>query len=270
MPEEKPITELLEEIDRYCAAATPGPWKAYHRISPRGAHQQWHIGNREGSCQITAGGHERDYILMASAREDLPRLSRELRQVLKERDEVDVSVAALNARQVEKTLKQVSEEVARLMAASGLFRFDDVDDDAEYRKLVIGNVADDLATAFAPHFKDSGEQCFATCRVPAIHHAKHDCLLTKGHDGAHSFKCDPQVASVASQDELSAVRDELRKVVGPSVQLIISARDCGEETQTLRGTKLEYSIQVGMNGEEFDADSLAEALQKVRDWKEQK
>ncbi len=78
---EKPINEVLDEVDRYCAAATPGPWKPYHRVSPRGAHRQWHIGNKDGLCQITlGGGTERDYVLMAAAREDLPRLARELRQ----------------------------------------------------------------------------------------------------------------------------------------------------------------------------------------------
>jgi hypothetical protein len=46
----------------------------------------------------------------------------------------------------------------------------------------------------------------------------------------------------------------------PKKQFIISLRDCGEETQTVRGTSLEYGIQVGMNGQEFDADTLPEAL----------
>lgn len=57
---------------------------------------------------------------------------------------------------------------------------------------------------------------------------------------------------------------ELREMF-PDVQLIVSVRDCGEETVTRFGTAREYSIQVGMNGDEFtDADSLAEAVQRVR------
>jgi hypothetical protein len=60
---------------------------------------------------------------------------------------------------------------------------------------------------------------------------------------------------------------ELREMF-PDLQIIVSVRDCGEETLTVRGKAIEYSIQVGMNGHDFDADTLAESLQAVRDWKE--
>jgi hypothetical protein len=52
----------------------------------------------------------------------------------------------------------------------------------------------------------------------------------------------------------------------PELQIIASVRDCGDETTTPRGTTLEYSIQVGMNGEDFVGDSLSEAMQKVRQY----
>ena len=66
--------KFIEEVKARAERATPGPWKEYHRVSPRGAHQQWHIGNSEGSCQITMGGTRRDYEFMAASRTDEPRL----------------------------------------------------------------------------------------------------------------------------------------------------------------------------------------------------
>lgn len=69
-------------------------------------------------------------------------------------------------------------------------------------------------------------------------------------------------------DPIAAALAELRSMF-PGLQIIVSVRDCGDETATLRGTALEYSIQVGINGEEFDADTLAEVMAAVRAWKEQ-
>lgn len=66
--------------------------------------------------------------------------------------------------------------------------------------------------------------------------------------------------------ELSAALAEMRSMF-PDEQIIISLRDCGEETTTLRGTSREYGIQIGMNGREFDCDTLAETLAAVRTWK---
>lgn len=60
---------------------------------------------------------------------------------------------------------------------------------------------------------------------------------------------------------------ELREMF-PDVQIAIGVRDCGEETVTVRGTQREWSIQIGMNGQDFDADTLDLALQAVRDWRE--
>ena len=56
----------------------------------------------------------------------------------------------------------------------------------------------------------------------------------------------------------------------PDVQIIISVRDCGNETRTRRGTTREYGIQVGMNGHEFDADTLAEALSAAKQFTKEK
>lgn len=60
---------------------------------------------------------------------------------------------------------------------------------------------------------------------------------------------------------------ELRKMF-PDFQIIVSIRDCGEETITPRGTTFEYSAQIGMNGQEFDADTLPEMLAQIHVWKE--
>lgn len=65
-------------------------------------------------------------------------------------------------------------------------------------------------------------------------------------------------ASPTVESALAQLREKY-----PDEQLIVSVRDCGEETMTLRGTTLEWSIQVGMNGKDFDADTLTEALSTV-------
>lgn len=69
----------VAEIEARANAASEGPWQAYYRVSPRGAHKHWHIGNSEGLCQITMAGHERDYQFMAHARVDIPALIRDWR-----------------------------------------------------------------------------------------------------------------------------------------------------------------------------------------------
>lgn len=78
MTETNPVKVLsddeVSEIEARANAATEGPWTEYHRISPRGAHKQWHVGNKDGLCQITMHGHQRDYEFMAHAREDIPAL----------------------------------------------------------------------------------------------------------------------------------------------------------------------------------------------------
>lgn len=61
--------------------------------------------------------------------------------------------------------------------------------------------------------------CYSTCRVPAIHHAKHDCLLSKGHEGAHKFKCDP-----APSGEDTQVAQRLAKLITRHSN---DAHDCG-------------------------------------------
>lgn len=71
--------EQVAEIEARANTATEGPWTAYHRVSPRGAYKQWHIGNKEGLCQITMSGHERDYQFMAHARTDIPALCQTVR-----------------------------------------------------------------------------------------------------------------------------------------------------------------------------------------------
>ena len=67
---------------------------------------------------------------------------------------------------------------------------------------------------------------------------------------------------------MDAALRELRTMF-PTQQLIISVRDCGEETKTVRGKSIEWSIQVGINGKDFDADTLPEAMKAVRRGKNQ-
>lgn len=56
---------------------------------------------------------------------------------------------------------------------------------------------------------------------------------------------------------------ELRTMF-PNEQVILTLRDCGIETVTIRDTAREYSIQIGINGDDFDCDTLSEALAAVR------
>jgi hypothetical protein len=64
----------LAEIATRFQSSTEGTWTPYYRVSPRGAHKQWHIGNEAGLCQITIGGKEKDYVFMAAAHQDIPAL----------------------------------------------------------------------------------------------------------------------------------------------------------------------------------------------------
>lgn len=75
-------------------------------------------------------------------------------------------------------------------------------------------------------------------------------------------------AASSTQDGLTveSLRSELRQLF-PDVQIIVDIRDCGTETQTLRGSTLEYGAQIGMNGNEFVGDSPAQVLAAVRAWK---
>lgn len=44
MPDKEVVVlseEAVRQIETRASAATEGPWVAYHRISPRGAHKQW-------------------------------------------------------------------------------------------------------------------------------------------------------------------------------------------------------------------------------------
>lgn len=61
---------------------------------------------------------------------------------------------------------------------------------------------------------------------------------------------------------------ELRKLVGPYPQIIVDIRDCGQETRSKHG-RIEYCAQIGMNGEQYTAATMAKVLAQVRKWKEQ-
>ena len=63
------LQELYERTTR-----DGGEWKPHHRISPRGAYKQWHIGNDQGQCQITMSGREADYAFIAAAHNAMPAL----------------------------------------------------------------------------------------------------------------------------------------------------------------------------------------------------
>lgn len=78
-------------------------------------------------------------------------------------------------------------------------------------------------------------------------------------------ECGPAKPATAPLTVEQALK-ELRAMAGSEPQILIGIRDCGEETITLRETTLEYSAQIGMNGEDFDADSLPELMALVRQW----
>ena len=58
---------------------------------------------------------------------------------------------------------------------------------------------------------------------------------------------------------------ELRKLIGSHQQIIVDIRDCGRETRSRHG-RIEYAAQIGMNGEQFTAPTMAKVLIKVRRW----
>lgn len=56
---------------------------------------------------------------------------------------------------------------------------------------------------------------------------------------------------------------ELRNLVGPFPQIIVDIRDCGQETRGQYG-RIEYCAQIGMNGQQYTAPTMAKVLTKVR------
>lgn len=56
---------------------------------------------------------------------------------------------------------------------------------------------------------------------------------------------------------------ELRKLVGPFPQIIVDIRDCGQETRGQHG-RMEYCAQIGMNGQQYTAPTMAGVLAQVR------
>lgn len=71
---------------------------------------------------------------------------------------------------------------------------------------------------------------------------------------------DPDISMVQA---LAQIRDMF-----PGLQIIVSIRDCGVETVTPTGETLEFSAQVGMNGQDFTADRMSEVVAKIRAWKQ--
>lgn len=57
---------------------------------------------------------------------------------------------------------------------------------------------------------------------------------------------------------------EIRKIVGPYPQIIVDVRDCGQETRGPHG-QVEYSAQIGMNGEQYAAATIAGMLAQVHE-----
>lgn len=116
MSESKILTiEEVAKIEARERLATKGPWTKYYRVSPRGAHKQWHIGNKDGACQITMTGHERDYDFMAHAREDVPALCATVRHLQKDYSDL----AAAN-----RWLLQENEQLASELAKTRQHRDD--------------------------------------------------------------------------------------------------------------------------------------------------
>lgn len=69
--------EDLERIERLCSSATRGPWKAF--VEGRD-HESGSSFIRTGADDIEmSGASEADYDFIASARQDVPRLVREIR-----------------------------------------------------------------------------------------------------------------------------------------------------------------------------------------------
>ncbi len=56
---------------------------------------------------------------------------------------------------------------------------------------------------------------------------------------------------------------ELRKLHGPYPQITVDIRDCGRETRSRHG-RIEYCAQIGMDGQEYTAPTMAKVLAQVR------
>lgn len=87
MSDEKPIEQLIEEVDAYCQAATPGEWAIWDSNSWRriGTREPYADGNV--ICPIVQSDRQPDLLarredleFVINAKRDLPRLSRELRE----------------------------------------------------------------------------------------------------------------------------------------------------------------------------------------------
>jgi hypothetical protein len=65
-------------------------------------------------------------------------------------------------------------------------------------------------------------------------------------------------ADISMDDALG----ELRKIVGPHPQIIVDVRDCGVETRSRHG-RIEYCAQVGMNGPQYTAPTMAKVIAQV-------
>lgn len=82
---------MIDKIERELKQISPWPWSAYFRVSPRGAHKHWHIGNKDGACQITMIGKERDYLFIAKSPERIAALVEYVRAAEAWFDAADVS-----------------------------------------------------------------------------------------------------------------------------------------------------------------------------------
>ena len=71
----------------------------------------------------------------------------------------------------------------------------------------------------------------------------------------------------AQSGELTAEQclAELREISGSYPQIIIDLRDCGSETN--EQGRIEYTIQIGANGQDFTGTTLADCMAQVRAWK---
>lgn len=136
----------VAEIEARERLATKEPWTKYYRVSPRGAHEQWHIGNELGLCQITMNGHERDYDFMAHAREDVPALCSTVRQLLSKNER-----AAKHLGDYDQLVGHLRQENARLKA--DVKRFSELADERHDQLWEARRQRDDLAAKCAPYLE---------------------------------------------------------------------------------------------------------------------
>ena len=73
------MDEDLIRIERLCDAATPGPWKAF--IEDRDHESGSSFIQTAGADIELSGASEADYDFIANARQDVPRLLREVRRL---------------------------------------------------------------------------------------------------------------------------------------------------------------------------------------------